>query len=75
MSIYRAIVSDDSDPAELGRVGVTVPSVGDEPVWASVVVPFAGAVQLPEVGTEVWVAFEADDPSSPVVLGLVRDGN
>ena len=74
MSIYRALVADDSDPAESGRVRVEIPAVGAEPMWASVVMPVGvDVLQLPQLGTGVWVSFEADDPSSPVVLGIIRD--
>lgn len=72
MSLYRGIVIDVEDPAGLGRWSVEVPSVSTEPMWALVVIPLgAGGVQPLELGTEVWVAFEEDGLSSPVVLGSI----
>jgi uncharacterized protein involved in type VI secretion and phage assembly len=72
MSLYRGIVTDVADPAGLGRWSVEVPSVSTEPLWALTVVPLgAGGVQPLEVGTNVWVAFEEDGFSSPVVLGSI----
>ena len=72
MSLHRGIVIDVQDPAGQSRVNIDVPSVSSEPLWALVVVPLAaGGIQLPEVGAGVWVAFEGDDFSSPVVLGVI----
>ena len=72
MSLHRGTVLDVLDPAELGRLSVEIPAVGAEPMWAPVVIPFGvDWFQPPEVGTGVWVAFESDDATSPVVLGAI----
>ncbi|GAA1984196.1 phage baseplate assembly protein V [Microbacterium pumilum] len=72
MSLHRGIVIDVEDPAGQGRVNIEVPSVSTETLWALVVAPLAaGGLELPEVGTGVWVEFEGDDWSSPVVLGVI----
>jgi hypothetical protein len=72
MSIHRGTVIDVVDPAGLGRLSVEIPAAGAEPMWAPVVIPFGiDDFQPPEIGTGVWVAFEADDATSPVVLGVI----
>jgi uncharacterized protein involved in type VI secretion and phage assembly len=69
------IVTNGDDPEQLGRVKVLFPSLtdDDESTWARTVAPGAGPERglqcLPEVGDEVLVAFEHDDPHRPVVLG------
>jgi uncharacterized protein involved in type VI secretion and phage assembly len=72
---YRGTVSDNNDPTSRGRLKVKVPSVlGDLELWAMPCVPYAGSqvgyYALPEVGTGVWVEFEAGDPSYPVWTGF-----
>ena len=72
MSLHRGIVVDVADPAELGRWSVEVPGVIAQPQWGLPVIPLGFSdIALPEIGTEVWVAFEADDFSSPVILGTI----
>ncbi|GAA1967678.1 phage baseplate assembly protein V [Microbacterium deminutum] len=72
MSIHRGTVIDVVDPAGLGRLSVEIPAVGVEPMWAPVVIPFGvDGFQPPEIGIGVWVAFEADDSTAPVVLGVI----
>lgn len=71
---YRGQVVDNRDPTARARLQVVVPAVmGEEPVWALPCVPYAGAgvgfFALPEVGTGVWVEFEAGDPSYPIWTG------
>jgi uncharacterized protein involved in type VI secretion and phage assembly len=69
------VVTNGDDPEQLGRVKVLFPSLTDEDesTWARTVAPGAGPDRglqcLPEVGDEVLVAFEHDDPHRPVVLG------
>jgi uncharacterized protein involved in type VI secretion and phage assembly len=68
-------VTNNADPASLGRVRVTFPwlSAEDESWWARIATPMAGkqrGVQfIPEVDDEVLVAFEHGDPRFPYVLG------
>lgn len=72
---YRGIVTDVSDPDQLGRIRVKVPEVlGDEESpWALPCVPFAGkdhgVVWLPEQDDGVWIEFEAGDPARPLWCG------
>ncbi|MEX0762680.1 MAG: phage baseplate assembly protein V [Dehalococcoidia bacterium] len=71
---YRGQITDNNDPSSRGRVKVRVPSVlGESDVWAMPCVPYAGAgvgfYCIPEPGTNVWVEFEAGDPSFPVWTG------
>ena len=71
---YRGVVADNVDPTKSGRLQVSVPAVmGDAPVWAMPCVPYAGSsvglFLMPDVGTGVWVEFEAGDPNHPIWVG------
>lgn len=72
---YRAIVTDNKDPKNLGRIKARVPEVlGDvETGWALPCVPYAGdgsgQYTVPEPGTGVWIEFEAGDVSRPIWSG------
>ena len=72
---YRGQVAGNQDPANLGRLEVRVPGVfgAQQTVWALPCVPYAGAgvgfYALPEPNTNVWIEFEAGDPSYPVWTG------
>jgi uncharacterized protein involved in type VI secretion and phage assembly len=71
---YRGVVEDNEDSTGRGRIKVRVPAVlGELAVWAMPCVPYAGAgvglYAMPDVGTGVWVEFEAGDPSYPVWTG------
>ena len=78
--VSMAIVTDNEDPAELGRVKVTYPwrSTSDESYWARIAAPMAGpdrgAYFLPEEGDEVLVGFEDGDFEHPYVLGGLWNG-
>jgi hypothetical protein len=68
--VYRARITNTMDPTGGGRVQVTIPAVTDgNSVWAPVVNGIGHAVAGHLIGANVWVAFEAGDPSYPVVLG------
>jgi phage protein D len=75
-----AVVSDANDPTHQGRVKLTFPWLSDDYVsdWARTVQPGAGkdrgAMVVPEVGDEVLVAFEQQDPQRPYVLGGLYNG-
>jgi uncharacterized protein involved in type VI secretion and phage assembly len=75
-----AIVTDNDDPSQMGRVKVTYPWLSDdaESYWARVAAPGAGknygVVWIPQVGDEVLVAFEHGDIMFPVVLGGMWNG-
>lgn len=78
VSIHRAIVTNNADPALQGRLQVIVPFVsGDALSWAMPVLPLsAAATPAPiPIGATVWVTFEDDDADHPVVLGLVPSIN
>lgn len=69
-----AKVTDNADPENTGRVKVEFGHLrGTESTWAPVVSPGAGAdrgVQfLPEIGDQVVVIFERNDPAHPIVIG------
>jgi hypothetical protein len=72
---YRAIVSDNNDPLQLGRLRARVPEVlhDVDSGWALPCAPYAGAGSgfycVPEPGTGVFIEFEAGDPSRPLWSG------
>lgn len=72
---YRGVVSDVSDPDGNCRIKARVPAVlGDaETGWALPAFPFAGdghgQVMLPEVGSMVWIEFEAGQLDFPIWSG------
>jgi uncharacterized protein involved in type VI secretion and phage assembly len=79
-SVVRAIVDDNADPQNGGRVKVQFPWLDDEfrSGWAPVVQlgagPQSGTLFLPAVGDEVLVGFEQGDVGRPVVLGGLFNG-
>lgn len=82
--VYPAIVTDIVDPDSLGRVEVKMPWLGSElggadvRAWATLTTPYAdddqGILVLPEVDTQVLVAFEAGDLRRPYILGACWNG-
>jgi uncharacterized protein involved in type VI secretion and phage assembly len=74
---YRAIVVDNQDPKQLGRLKVKVPSVlGADVVtgWAAPCTPYGGAADqgllfVPERDAGVWVEFEEGDLEFPIWVG------
>ncbi|HEY6169390.1 MAG TPA: phage baseplate assembly protein V [Verrucomicrobiae bacterium] len=78
---HLAQVTSVQDPDSLARVKVkllTLDGDGEAEIWARVAVPFAGADRgalfIPDVGDEVFVAFVAADPRFPIVLGGLWNG-
>ena len=71
---YRGQVASNADPANRGRLQVSVPALlGDQLVWAMPCAPYAGngvgLFALPPVGAGVWVEFEGGDPDYPIWSG------
>lgn len=75
--VVVGVVTNNEDPAGLGRVKVKFPWLSDseESFWARMAAPMAGKGRgfyfLPEVEDEVLVAFEQGDPRFPYVLGAL----
>lgn len=76
--VYRALVVDIQDPSNRGRVQVRLPGLadsegGDLTLWAPMCTPYAdrdhGLVILPEVDSQVVVAFERGELRHPFVIG------
>lgn len=76
---YRGIVVDNQDPAQLGRLKVSVPSVLGKDVvtgWATPCTPYGGAANqgflfVPERDAAVWVEFEEGDLEFPIWVGTL----
>ena len=76
--VHSAIVVDNIDPANSGRVKVRLPQVlvageGAHEAWARIATLMAGTNRgtwfIPDVGDEVVVAFEQGNLDRPYVLG------
>ena len=79
--VYTGTVTDNHDPAQRGRIKITLPWLTDQDapeLWARHAVlsagPDHGSWFLPEIGAEVLVAFEAGDVSRPYVVGALWNG-
>ena len=73
---YRAIVKNNQDPENRGRLQVQVPALMGEEVigWAMPCLPYGGGngrglYMLPEKEDLVWVEFEAGNISYPIWSG------
>lgn len=72
---YRGVVSDNSDPNNLGRIRAKVADVyGDEESgWAMPSVPYAGSsvglFLIPPTNASVWFEFEHGNPDYPIWTG------
>jgi len=68
--LYKAVVINNVDPQDAGRVQIALPSVPGFPagVWAAAATPGSpnSPAVAPAVGSEVWVKFQGGDPSYPV---------
>jgi len=81
MGVHIAVVTSVQDPESKGRVEIKIPAIdpmGEARIWARVAVPFAGnnfgAFFIPDVDSEVLVAFTAGDAGWPVVIGNLWNG-
>ena len=78
--IVEAIVIDNVDPEQLGRVKVKFPMLPEAPdsFWARLVMPMAGRdrgwMTIPEIDDEVIVAFMHGNFNNAIVLGGVYNG-
>ena len=78
--LVLGIVTNNSDPSNLGRVRVRYPALGPdaEGAWARIATVSAGnargLLMLPVVGEEVLVGFEHNDTTRPYVLGSLFNG-
>jgi uncharacterized protein involved in type VI secretion and phage assembly len=81
--MYPAVVCDNQDPDQQGRVKVRLPwspdSGGEEyAVWARLATTMAGGGRgtwfVPEIGDEVLVGFGGGDPNWPYVVGALWNG-
>jgi len=69
--VYSAVVVENADPESRKRLKITVPAaLGAQELWARSCLP-VGATAVPAARAQVWVAFEAGDPASPVWLGTL----
>lgn len=71
---YRGTVLDNIDPLGLGRILASVPAVPAMVLnFANPCVPYAGPevgfFAIPPIGANVWIEFEAGDPSYPIWSG------
>jgi uncharacterized protein involved in type VI secretion and phage assembly len=78
--VVIGIVTNNQDPDGMGRIKVRLPSLSDtdESNWARIAAPMAGRDRgiyfLPEINDEVLVAFEHGNPSFPLILGALWNG-
>jgi len=78
--LVEAIVVDNVDPEQLGRVKLKFPLLPEMPesFWARLVMPMAGRergwMTIPEVDDEVLVAFVHGDINHAIVLGSLFNG-
>jgi hypothetical protein len=72
---YRGIVSDNSDPTNIGRIKARVSELLGtvDTGWALPCAPYAGDREgqftVPPVGAGVWIEFESGDLSRPIWSG------
>lgn len=79
----RATVVDNKDEQRLGRIRVQFPwqeMQGKEMItpWLRIAVPYAGLGKghqfIPEIGEEVMVGFEMNNPERPYIIGALYNG-
>ncbi len=78
--MVEAIVVDNVDPEQLGRVKLKFPTLPDMPesFWARLAMPMAGRergwMTIPEIEDEVLVSFVHGDVHNAIVLGSLYNG-
>ncbi len=75
----RAVVTENADPAKLGRIRVQFPwQPSTYSPWIRIAQPHAGTEKgfhfIPEIGEEVMVGFEGGNAEMPFVLGALYNG-
>ena len=80
LGVVVALVTDNKDTEERGRIKIKFPWMGDEAgeAWARLVTLMSGnergIVFYPEVDDEVLVAFEHGNINSPYIIGALWNG-
>ena len=76
LGVLIGIIKNNIDPEGLGRVWVSLPLLSDTNVsnWARLAAQSDGTYFIPDLGTEVLVAFEQGDVNRPYVLGQLWNG-
>jgi len=75
-----ALVTDNVDPEQLGRVKVKYPYLPNTPdsYWARLIMPMAGRergwMTIPEIGDEVLVSFEHGNFERAIIVGSLYNG-
>ena len=75
-----ALVTDNVDPEQLGRIKVKYPYLPNTPesYWVRIMTPMAGRergwMMLPEIGDEVLVSFEHGNFEHAIVVGSLYNG-
>lgn len=78
--LVEALVVDNVDPEQLGRVKLKFPLLPETPesFWSRLVMPMAGKergwMTIPEIGDEVLVAFVHGDINNAIVIGALYNG-
>jgi len=78
--LVEAIVVDNVDPDNLGRIKVKYPMLPDMPesYWARLVMPMAGKnrgwMTIPEIDDEVLVSFVRGDIQNAIIVGSLYNG-
>lgn len=77
--VYPALVTDNQDPDNQGRVRVQLPWAEGYETWARLATLMAGNDRgtwfIPDTGDEVLVSFLAGDPAHPFVVGALWNGS
>lgn len=75
--VYIGVVTNNKDPEKLGRVKIKIPIIDEknELDWVRIATLMSGngygTLFVPEVGTEVLVAFLMGDIRQPVIIGAL----
>ena len=78
--LVEAIVVDNVDPEQLGRIKVKYPMLPETPesFWARLVMPMAGQergwMTIPEIDDEVLVSFVRGDINNAIIVGSLYNG-